>query len=188
MTTPEEPRETKPQLAVSASLGGIEPQSDSGPRLAPTADSVPTHGELLGLDYGTRRIGVAISNPEQTMALPLQTYDRRTDKLDREWLAALARGYRAAGLIVGLPVHMSGDEGQKAKEARAFGNWAAEVTKLPVVYWDERYSSAMADAYLTQTSYSAKNKKSRRDRIAAKLVLQSFLNSEDRTAKPGALQ
>ena len=154
---------------------------------APPA-SVPTRGELLGLDYGTRRIGVAISNPEQTMALPLETYDRRTDKLDREWLSSLARGYRAAGLVVGLPVHMSGDEGQKAKEARAFGNWAAEVTQLPVAFWDERYSSAMADAYLTQTSFSAKNKKSRRDRIAAKLVLQNFLDSADRTLKPGALR
>ncbi len=188
MTSPEETNEAMPQSAVGASRGRIEPLNDSDPRLAPTADIVPTSGELLGLDYGTRRIGVAISNPDQTLALPLQTYDRRTDKLDREWLAALARGYRAAGLVVGLPVHMSGDEGQKAQEARAFGNWAAEVTRLPVAFWDERYSSAMADAYLTQTNFSAKNKKSRRDRIAAKLVLQSFLNSADRTAKPGALQ
>lgn len=146
--------------------------------------SVPTNGAILGLDFGTRRIGVAITTPSQEFALPLETYERRTETLDAQWLRSLARGYQAVGLVIGLPVHMSGDEGGKALEARQFGEWARQVTDLPIAFWDERYSSSLADAYLSQTSYTKKTKKSKRDQVAAQVILQSFLGSKDRTAAP----
>lgn len=151
------------------------------------SDRVPEIGVLLGIDYGTKRIGVAMSNEEQTMALPLENYARRTLALDAEWLRQLASGYGARGLVVGLPVHMSGDEGGKALEAREFGRWAAEVTSLPVTWWDERYSSATADVWLSQQSQLTKKKRtSRRDQLAAQVILQAFVDATDRTAPPPA--
>src|SRR5258708_27094290 len=97
-----------------------------------TPSEIPVQGRLLGLDYGTKRLGLALSNPEQTIATPLETYLRRDEVQDARHLVERAQEYRAVGLVVGLPVHMSGDEGDKAREARAFGQWAGQVTKLPV--------------------------------------------------------
>lgn len=145
---------------------------------------LPREGALFGIDFGTRRIGVAISNPEQTMSLPLENYTLRNPELDAAWLRQLARGYGVRGLVIGLPVHMSGDEGGKARQAREFGQWAAKATDLPVTWWDERYSSAVADMRLDQAGTSKKRRKGRRDQLAAQVILQSFLDAEDRNAAP----
>jgi putative holliday junction resolvase len=153
---------------------------------SPPAPTFPTFGALFGLDYGTKRIGVAICNETQSIACPLENYDRRNDQLDSAWLIQLVRGYQIAGLVVGLPVHMSGDEGGKAKEAREFGEWAAVVTGLPLKFCDERYSSTIADMHLN--NYSRKKKKARRDQVAAQVFLQRFLDSDNRDAKPISLQ
>ncbi len=147
--------------------------------------TVPTQGTLLGLDYGTKRIGVAVSTHEQNIASPLENYTRRNKREDAEFLNRIARDYRAAGVVVGLPVHMSGDEGTKAREARAFGTWVAQVLKLPVVFWDERFSSAMAELYLQHAEISRKKQQHRLDKVAAQVMLQSFLDAEDRLRPPG---
>ena len=147
--------------------------------------TVPNQGTLLGLDYGTKRIGVAVSTPEQSIACPLENYARRKEAEDAAFLKRLATDYQAVGLIVGLPVHMSGDEGDKAREARAFGEWAAQVCGLPVVFWDERYSTAMAGLYLQQSELSPKKQKQRLDKVAAQVMLQAFLDSDDRQRAPG---
>jgi putative Holliday junction resolvase len=146
---------------------------------------LPTRGTLLGLDYGTKRIGVAVSTPEQSIATPLENYTRRNDPKDSAFLKRLATEYQAVGLVVGLPVHMSGDEGTKAREARAFGEWAGRVCGLPVVFWDERYSSAMAELYLQQAEISRKKQKQRLDKVAAQVMLQAYLVSDDRSRAPG---
>lgn len=136
----------------------------------------PNQGRLLGLDYGTRRIGLAISNPEQTIASPLENYTRVNETHDAKHLARVAAEYRVAGLIVGLPLHaLSGDEGEKAKEARAFGTWVAAATKLPVCYHDERYTSAIAEERLREADFSKKKIKAKLDKLAAQIMLQSFL-------------
>ena len=147
--------------------------------------SVPTHGTLLGLDHGTKRIGVAVSTPDQSIASPLENYTRRNESEDTAFVKRLAVEYQAVGLVVGLPVHMSGDEGTKAQEARAFGEWAGKSCGLPVVFWDERYSSAMAELYLQQAEVSRKKQKQRLDKVAAQVMLQAFLDSDDRAAAPG---
>ena len=147
---------------------------------------LPDDGALFGIDFGTKRIGVAISNPEQTMSMPLENYTLRKPELDAVWLKELARGYGVRGLVVGLPVHMSGDEGGKARLAREFGRWAADVTGLPVTWWDERYSSSVADMRLDQSGASKKQRKGRRDQLAAQVILQSFLDAEDRNAPPSS--
>jgi putative holliday junction resolvase len=147
----------------------------------------PTDGRLMGIDYGTKRIGVSISTPEQNISSPLENYDRRTKKLDGDFLRKLAQEYRAVGLVVGLPVHMSGDESEKSLEARRFGTWLSKRTKLPVRYWDERYTSVIAEQYLYEAGASKKKRKSKLDMIAAQIMLQDYLDSGDREAGPKSL-
>jgi putative Holliday junction resolvase len=171
---------TAAERSSADGTGGSRDASEASCKLP----AVPEFGPLMGIDYGEKRIGVAISNEEQTISLPLENYSRRTTELDAEWLRQLAIGYGVRGLVVGLPVHQSGDEGGKAREARRFGEWAHTVTKLPVSWWDERYSSAAADALLDQQELSKKKRKARRDKLAAQVFLQSFLDSDDRSAAP----
>jgi len=148
---------------------------------------LPTKGRLLGLDYGTKRIGIAVSTVEQNIASPLETYARRDSEADAGHLKALAAEYSSVGLVVGLPVHMSGDEGQKANEAREFGRWVGDVTGLPVAYWDERYTSALAEVHLMGAELSKKKRKARIDKLAAQFILQAYLDAEDRRRRPGPI-
>lgn len=147
----------------------------------------PAFGRLLGLDFGTRRIGIAVCNDEQTISSPLENYTRHSEQTDFADLVSLAREYSVAGLVVGLPVHMSGDEGQQAKQARAFGEKLSELTGLPIRFWDERYSSVQADAYLFSAELTRNQRKARRDKLAAQIILQSFIDATDRDRKPGQL-
>lgn len=160
--------------------------ASEGSNEARSLGEVPTDGALFGIDFGTRRIGVAICNPEQTMSMPLENYTLRKPDLDADWLRQLARGYGVRGLVIGLPVHMSGDEGGKAKQAREFGQWAADATKLPVTWWDERYSSSVADMRMEQSGVSKNRRKHKRDQLAAQVILQSFLDADDRNARPSS--
>lgn len=146
--------------------------------------AVPRQGRLLGLDYGTKRLGIAVSDPDQKIAGAVENYNRQNPQVDAKHLRKVAEEYEAVGLVVGLPVHMSGDEGGKAREAREFGNWISEATGLPVCWWDERYSSAIAEMYLLQGDLSKKKRKARLDKLAAQIMLQSFLDADDRSRKP----
>ena len=102
-------------------------------------------GRLLGVDYGTVRIGLAVTDPDRILASPLATYTRRTEADDAAALSRIAAENQAVGLVVGLPIHSDGRESDKSREARIFGAWLEKVTGLPVIYWDERFSTARAE-------------------------------------------
>lgn len=148
---------------------------------------LPLRGRLLGLDYGTRRVGLALSNLDQTIATPHETYERKGESQDALQLVRTVEEYSVVGLVVGLPVHISGDEGEKAREARAFGAWAARATKLPVAFTDERYTTVQADEHLFAAQVSPKKRRALRDMLAAQILLQSFLDSPRNSAAPGPL-
>ena len=156
------------------------PATPRAPKTEPTAQSdsaFPSRGRLLGLDYGTRRVGVAVSDDDRRIASPLENYNRVRPEADARYLQRVVEDYRPVGLVVGLPLHMSGEEGEKAKEARRFGAWAAKVTGLPVVFWDERLTSALADDFLRSAEMSAKQRKARLDKVAAQIMLQAYLDA-----------
>lgn len=159
----------------------------AGKEASPPPD-FPTEGALLGIDYGSKRLGFAVCDREQTIASPVENYERQTPPVDAKALHRLIEDYRIVGLVVGLPVHMSGDEGAQAHEARTFGQWAAAQTGLPLQFWDERFSSHAADAALFQGELTNKQHKARRDMLAARAILQSFLDADDRTAGPADLR
>ena len=141
---------------------------------------LPTTGRLAAMDYGTVRLGVAITDPDQRLASPLENYTRRGEAADRRWLAELVKREHVCGIVIGLPVHTSGDESQKSREARKFGVWVAEVTGLAVAFFDERYTTAHAEALLLGAELTKKRRKERLDKLAAQLLLTAYLESSAR--------
>lgn len=145
---------------------------------------VPAHGALLGLDYGTKRLGVAVCNSDQTVAVPVETWNISTTEKNLKHLRELIEDYRAVGFVIGLPVRLSGVEGDQALVVKRFGKWLAEQTKRPVAYWDERHSSNEAELLLWAQGISPAQGKDKLDRLAAQIILQSFLDAPDRTLAP----
>ncbi|MBL4883414.1 MAG: Holliday junction resolvase RuvX [Planctomycetaceae bacterium] len=147
----------------------------------------PESGALVGLDYGSKRVGIAISTPDQSIASALETLHRSKPAQDAKILCKICKEYRIQGLVVGLPVHMSGDEGEKAKEARTFAKWASESTNLPVTFWDERFTTTMAVNHLRESNVKPSKRKQHLDKLAAQFMLQAYLDSDNRESVPSAL-
>jgi putative Holliday junction resolvase len=134
-------------------------------------------GRLLGVDFGTVRVGLAVSDADGIIASPFETYLRKDAVTDAAYFAKLATDERIVGLVVGLPLHMGGEEGVKAKEAREYGAWLSQATGLPVTFWDERCTTAAAEDALWDAGLSHKKRRDRRDRVAAQLILQGYLDA-----------
>ena len=134
-------------------------------------------GRLLGIDFGAVRVGLAVSDPDRLIASPFETYVRKDAKADAAYFQRVVAAEKVVGLVVGLPLHTGGEEGIKAREAREYGAWLAEATGLPVVFWDERCTTAAAEDALWRAGLSHKKRKDRRDRVAAQLILQGFLEN-----------
>jgi putative Holliday junction resolvase len=138
---------------------------------------VTARTRILGIDYGSVRIGLAVSDPDRKIAFPLATYTRHSRNADATYLLELIEQEEIGALVVGLPVHLSGREGQKAGEARAFGKWLAEVSGLSVVFADERFTTVEAESALLTAGLTNKKRKERRDRVAAQIILQTYLDA-----------
>lgn len=137
---------------------------------------------IAGIDYGTVRIGVAIADTETRIASPLENYTRRGEALDAEWFRRLAKEERLTKFVVGLPVHLSGDESPKSLEARKFGAWLGELTGLPVEFFDERFTSSEAEQLLSAAGLTARQRKARLDKLAAQIMLTAYLESTTHSA------
>lgn len=140
-------------------------------------DAAQEPGKVAGIDYGTVRIGVAISDPRRTMAFPLENYTRKSEAKDAEFFKRLAADERVVQFVVGLPLHMSGDLSEKAHEAIAFGRWLGELTGVPIDYYDERYTSVEAERYLIEAKLSRQKRKQKLDKVAAQILLSAYLES-----------
>jgi putative Holliday junction resolvase len=135
-------------------------------------------GRLLGIDHGTVRVGLAISDPDRIIASPIGTLERDNPDADAAYFRKLVESERVVGLVVGLPVHLDGREGTKAAEARAYGAWLKEITTLPVVFADERFSTVEAENALWNAGLTHRKRKDRRDRVAAQIMLQAYLDAK----------
>lgn len=137
---------------------------------------------ILGVDYGERRIGLAVSDPTQTVAQSLPTLRRRRGKRPpyTRILAAIQE-WEVDKIVVGLPIEVSGEEGDKAEEVRQFGEGLRRRTSVPVEYWDERFSSARARRELSRLGLPAmaRREKHRVDAMAAAFILQSYLDAHE---------
>ena len=144
---------------------------------------------ILGLDYGTRRVGAALSDPGRTMAFPAGVYVLRGPNHDARHYRDLVREDEVDRIVIGLPLHTSGREGQLAALTRSFGDWLAGVTGLPVFYFDERYTTVEAERRLIDAGLKGQKRKALRDQLAAQIMLQSYLDAgcPETEAKPAPL-
>lgn len=135
----------------------------------------PPNGRLAGIDYGTHRIGVALSDPDRILCSPFETYRRQNTEADAVYFQRLVREERLVGFVVGIPLHLDDYIGDQAKVVIQFGDWLTEITGLPVLYQDERYTSVEAERLLRQGRLTQKKRKERRDQLAAQLILTAYL-------------
>lgn len=145
------------------------------PPAAPRDDWATTR--VLGLDYGTRRIGAAVSDPRRSIATPLEVYERRDPVQDAAHYRKLVEEHDVDRIVVGLPLHTGGGESDLARQARTFGAWLTGLTGVPVAYQDERYSTVDADDVLRTAGFKLKDRKLRRDMLAARILLQAYLDA-----------
>ena len=133
---------------------------------------------FLGIDHGSKRIGLAVSDPDATLASPLKTIDAAANLSDQvAAVLSCAREYEIDAFVVGLPLNMDDTEGNQAKTVRRFGAELERISGKPVHYWDERLSSHAAEELLRPAELTRKKHKARLDRIAALVILQGFLDA-----------
>jgi putative Holliday junction resolvase len=151
--------------------------------LAEAAAHLPARGALIGLDLGTKTIGVATSDPDRRLATAVETIARKTFTADAARIIALAQERRAAGFVLGLPINMDGTEGPRAQSARAFARNLAKLTNLPIALWDERLSTAAVERELIAADVSRAKRAAVIDQHAAVYILQGALDRLSRMSQ-----
>jgi putative holliday junction resolvase len=154
---------------VGTAMSAVVPLAELSPHL-------PARGALIGLDLGTKTIGVATSDPDRRLATGVATIARTSFSADAKRLLALAAERKAAGFVLGLPINMDGSEGPRAQSTRAFARNLAKLTPLPIGLWDERLSTAAVERELIAADMSRTRRKAVIDQHAAIYILQGALD------------
>jgi len=132
---------------------------------------------ILGIDYGDRTIGLAVSDEMLITAQALQSYKVKNKEEDIQFFKNLASKYKITQIVIGLPLRMDGSEGSRVKKTKHFASWLNKSLDIPVVYWDERLTTKQALRIMREKRLSNKKKKELVDQISAVLILSSYLNS-----------
>jgi putative Holliday junction resolvase len=140
------------------------------------ARALPAGAPLLGLDLGTKTLGLALSDVTRTIASGLTTLSRGKFSDDARRLSELVGKYGVGGLVLGLPVNLDGSEGPRAQATRAFARNLGKLGAPPVLLWDERLSTAAAERALLEADTSRRRRAMVIDKVAATLILQSALD------------
>ncbi|MBU1175590.1 MAG: Holliday junction resolvase RuvX [Alphaproteobacteria bacterium] len=146
-------------------------QNDQSPLAA-----LPPVGKLMGLDLGTRTIGVAVSDGLRLAATPIETIRRVKFTADAERLLVLIAENAAVGIVIGLPLNMDGSEGPRVQSTRAFARNLSQKTDLPIAFWDERLSTAAVTRTLIEADMSRQKRSAVVDKLAAAYILQGALD------------
>ena len=144
--------------------------------LVDAATHWPVRGALVGLDLGTKTIGVAVSDPDRRLATGVETIARKAFKQDAARLLAIAAERKVVGFVLGLPINMDGSEGPRAQSTRAFARNFAGLTQLPIGLWDERLSTAAVERELIGMDVSRAKRAEVIDEHAAIFILQGALD------------
>jgi putative Holliday junction resolvase len=136
---------------------------------------------ILALDPGSRRIGLAVSDPTGTLAQPLSAVERAGSRDWTEYIAALAEELEVVEIVVGLPRHMDGSEGQSAADARQMAEMLRTRAKVPVVLWDERLTTVAAERMFRESGVKTPRARRHIDSVAAVLILQGYLDHRKNT-------
>ncbi len=133
---------------------------------------------ILGVDYGLRRIGVAISDPTGSMAQPLVVVENRGNGNDIQRISQLVDEYNVKEVVVGLPISMSGQKGVQAEAVFAYIEKLQDVLNVPVKTWDERLTTSFAERTLVESDVKRGRRKEIIDKVAAAIMLQGYLDSK----------
>jgi putative holliday junction resolvase len=142
------------------------------------AEKLP--GRVLGLDVGSKRIGIAVSDPLGITAQGLKTLQRRNKRSDLAALEQIIHGYDVREIVIGLPLRMSGAHGAQSQQMQQFAEQLRKRFRLPVHLWDERLTSAEANRLLQETELSIEKRAAAVDRMAAVLILQGWMQGRAR--------
>ena len=140
------------------------------------AGDLPPGRPLIGIDLGTKTIGIAVSDLGRQIASPRKTIRRSKFTTDAQELLQIAAEENAAAIVLGLPINMDGTEGPRAQATRAFARNLARLTDLPIVLWDERMSSAAVERMLIEADRSRARRAAIIDKLAAAYILQGALD------------
>ena len=140
------------------------------------ANTIQPNHSLIGLDLGTKTIGVAVSDTILSVATPIKTIRRKKFSIDAELLLGVMYNKSCCGVIIGLPKNMDGSEGPRAQSTRAFARNFSVKTNLPITYWDERLSTVAAEKALLEADITRKRRAEVIDHVAAAYILQGFLD------------
>lgn len=132
---------------------------------------------ILGIDYGDRHIGLAVSDPLHLTAQPLMTYQMSGEEKDRHFFRDLVHSQEVGLIVIGIPVRMDGSPGSRAKKTRDFGQWLENAVGLTVVFWDERLTTRQAQGVMKGQKVRLKDKQSVENRISASIILAGYLES-----------
>ncbi len=141
-------------------------------------DEVTKLGRVLAVDYGEKRIGIAISDELQITASPLATLLRSSDDEAIAQIVQLAQRYRVEKIVIGLPVRTDAKQGEMEQRVRSFAQKLQRKTKLAVVLFDERFTTRIAEQVLLEADLSRRKRKQVRDKLAAVVLLQSYLEAQ----------
>jgi putative Holliday junction resolvase len=156
--------------------------------LEEAAQRWPARGPLMGLDLGTKTIGVAACDPDRRVATGVETIMRKAFAADAARLMVLASERKAVGIVLGLPVNMDGSEGPRAQSTRAFARNLAQGTDLPIALWDERLSTVAVERVLIAADASRKRRAAVIDQHAAAYILQGALDRLIGLARAGSAE
>lgn len=145
-------------------------------RLETLAATLPARARLMGLDLGTKTIGLALSDVERRIATPLQTIRREKFSKDAARMIGAAQKHGVHAFVIGLPLNMDGSEGPRVQSTRAFVRSCAGLTPLPFIFWDERLSTAAVTRSLIEQDASRARRAEVVDRMAAAYILQGALD------------
>lgn len=131
----------------------------------------------LGIDYGKRRTGVAISDFNGIIAMPLETFASGGVRKDVDYVAEIVASRQIDTIVLGMPYNMDGTKGKRAKDTEFFGKVLQKVINIPVIYVDERLTSVEANDKLIEANVSVQNRKKAIDQVAAQIILQQYIDS-----------
>jgi putative Holliday junction resolvase len=136
---------------------------------------------ILGIDYGDRIIGLALSDKLRITAQAIGRYEVQGRKKDAQYFKGLVQQNQVSKIVIGLPLQMDGSEGPMAEKTREFARWLEKILRLPVEFWDERLTTKQAFKVLHQQGMNGRKKKRLKDQIAATIILSDYLESERET-------
>lgn len=133
---------------------------------------------ILGIDYGDRSIGLALSDKLRITAQAIGRYEIKNRKKDAQYFKGLVKQNQVSKIVIGLPLQMDGSEGPRAEKTREFARWMEKTLGIPIVFWDERLTTKQALQVLHDQKIDGRKKKKLKDQVAATIILSDYLESE----------